>query len=99
MKTKLTVAMPEMISKIAAGKKKFKITITNKITDEKTKALTGTLRLLLLPCFFEACPLFAKTNNVRLVLKIALLQADKAAVKTTKLMTPAAILMPMPLNT
>ena len=44
MKTKLTVAMPEMISKIAAGKKKFKITITNRITDEKTKALTGTLR-------------------------------------------------------
>ena len=71
----------------------------NNVNDEKTSDVTGTLRLLTSPIFRGANLLCERTNSVRLVLNNALLHADKAAVKTTKLITPAAIFTPNALKT
>ena len=96
---KQTVEMSEIISKIFAGRIKFKTTMINNVNDEKTNDVTGTLRLLTSPIFRGANLLCERTNSVRLVLNNALLQADNAAVKTTKLITPAATLTPNALKT
>ena len=96
---KQTVEMSEIISKILAGRIKFKTTMINNVNDEKTNDVTGTFRLLTSPIFRGANLLWESTNSVRLVLNNALLHADKAAVKTTKLITPAATFTPKALKT
>ena len=63
-------------------------------TVEKNNALEGTLRVVSLAKGAGAFLSLASENTIRLVLKMALLHAEAADVRTTKLTIPAAAAIP-----
>lgn len=73
--------------------------MTKRMAEENCRAPLGTALLLNLVKRFGALPPVAKEYRERLVLKIELFVADKAAVKTTKFKIPAAPAMPIALKT